>query len=409
MDLIDKTKLKNLAKATVEVGLNLQKNQDLIITAPLEALPLVREIAKYANKKGCGIITPFFHDDEIALAKYTNSNDAVFDKASDWLYEAMAKAYSKGAARLAIAGDNPMLFSEVDQELVSRVNKAASLAYKPASEQITNFNINWNISSYPSLSWAKLVFPDLDDNAAVKALSEAIFKASRADNDDVIGAWKKHNENLHSRRDWLNEQNFEYLHFKGGNTDLKVGLAENHAWQGGASLAKNGVICNPNIPTEEVFTTPHAHKVEGIVHATKPLSYQGTLIENITMRFENGKVVEATAYKGQEVLRKFLASDEGASRLGEVALVPHSSPISASGLLFYNTLYDENAACHIAMGQCYSKCFKQNLTAEEIKEKGGNSSIIHVDWMIGSQDIDIDGITKSGETVAIFRKGEWAQ
>lgn len=410
MNIIDKKKLANLAKASVDIGLNLQKGQDLLITAPIESLPLIREIAKYANHKGCGIITPFFYDDEIALARYSNSNDAVYDRASDWLYEAMAKAYKNGAARLAIAGDNPMLFADINQELVSRVNKAASIAAKPALEQITQFTINWSIASYPSLSWAKLVFPNLSDEEAVKALSEAIFKASRVDGDNVIEAWKEHNNELHKRSKWLNEQNFEYLHFKSDKTNLKIGLADDHYWQGGAAQAKNGVICNANIPTEEVFTTPHAHKVEGVVYATKPLSYQGTLIENIMMRFEEGAVVEATASKGQEVLQKLLASDAGAARLGEVALVPHSSPISASGLLFYNTLYDENAACHIAMGQCYSKCFKNgtNLNTDEIAQKGGNSSFIHVDWMIGSNNIDIDGITITGEAVPIFRKGEWA-
>lgn len=410
MNIIDETKLFDLARATVDVGLNLQKGQDLLITSPIEALPLVRNIAKYAYQKGSGIITPFFYDDELALARYTNSNDEVYDRASTWLYEAMAKAYSNGAARLAIAGDNPMLFAGIDGELIARVNKAASLASKPAMEKITNFDINWSITSYPTLSWAKLVFPNLPDEKAVQALADAIFKASRVEDGDVLDNWQQHNSNLHKRSKWLNEQNFDALHFKSENTDLKIGLADDHQWQGGAAQAKNGVTCNANIPTEEVFTTPHSQKVDGVVYSTKPLSYQGNLIENIMMRFEAGKVIEAKASKGKDVLQKLLTSDEGASRLGEVALVPHSSPISASGLLFYNTLYDENAACHIAMGQCYAKCFKNgtSLPSEEIEQKGGNQSLIHVDWMIGSQHIDIDGITKTGEIVPVFRKGEWA-
>ena len=189
-----------------------------------------------------------------------------------------------------------------------------------------------------------------------------------------------------------------------------VGLADDHEWQGGSSTAKNGITCNPNIPTEEVFTTPHAHRVSGHVSSTKPLSYQGTLIDDIAVRFEEGRIVEAKASKGEQVLNKVLDTDEGARRLGEVALVPHSSPISKSGLLFYNTLFDENAACHIALGQCYSKCFVDGgkLSAEQIAAKGGNKSFIHIDWMIGSDKIDIDGVHADGRRVPIFRRGEWA-
>ncbi len=200
------------------------------------------------------------------------------------------------------------------------------------------------------------------------------------------------------------------MHYTGPGTDLTIGLADEHEWEGGASTAKNGVTCNANIPTEEVFTTPHAHRVEGRVVSTKPLSYQGTLIDRIAVRFEAGRIVEATAAHGQDVLRKVLETDEGARRLGEVALVPHSSPISASGLLFFNTLFDENAASHIALGQCYAKCFVNGdkLTPEEVAARGGNKSLIHIDWMIGSDKIDIDGIKADGTRVPVFRKGEWA-
>lgn len=408
-NIIDPVKLDRLAELAVKVGVNLQKGQDLVITAPVEALPLVRLIAKHAYKNGSGVVTPFFNDEELSLLRFTNSDDSSFDKAADWLYEGMAKAYAKGAARLAIAGDNPALFANVDADKVSRVNKASSQAARPAMEKITNFDINWNIISYPTRSWAKTVFPDLPESEAVAALADAIFKASRVDKPDAIAALQEHNKNLHKRAAYLNEQNFASLHFYGGHTDVTIGLADGHEWHGGASGAKNGVICNPNIPTEEVFTTPHAHRVDGVVHATKPLSYQGTLIEDIVMRFAEGRVVEVHASEGQMVLEKVLATDEGAARLGEVALVPFSSPISASGLLFYNTLYDENAACHIALGQCYAKCFKgEDLTEQQITQQGGNKSFIHIDWMIGSEHMDIDGIKHDGTIVPIFRKGEWA-
>ncbi|MBN9249250.1 MAG: aminopeptidase, partial [Mesorhizobium sp.] len=245
---------------------------------------------------------------------------------------------------------------------------------------------------------------------AVGKLADAIFAASRVDGDDPIGAWKLHNAVLKARTEWLNGHRFHALHFTGPGTDLTVGLADEHEWMGGASTAKNGITCNPNIPTEEVFTTPHALRVSGHVSSTKPLSYQGTLIDNISVRFEEGRIVEAKASRGEDVLKKVLDTDAGSRRLGEVALVPHSSPISKSGLLFFNTLFDENAACHIALGQCYSKCFVNGakLTPDEIAARGGNKSLIHIDWMIGSGQIDIDGVHSDGRTVPVMRQGEWA-
>ncbi|MBI0000808.1 aminopeptidase [Bartonella sp. W8122] len=408
--VIDPQKLDRLAEVAVKVGLNLQKGQDLVLTSPLAALPLVRRIAHHAYKAGAGVVTPIFSDEEMTLGRFKDAHDKSFDKAASWLYEGMARAYANGAARLAIAGDNPSLLANEDPAKVSRVNKATSLAYQPALEKIAGFDINWNIVSYPNPSWAAVVFPDLPIIEATKKLADAIFAASRVDKPDAICAWKDHNANLKKHAKWLNDQRFSALHYSGPGTDLTIGLADGHEWQGGASKAKNGVICNPNIPTEEVFTTPHAHRVEGYVSSTKPLSYQGTLIDKIKVRFEKGRIVEAHASKGEKVLQQILDTDEGARHLGEVALVPNSSPISASGLLFYNTLFDENAACHIALGQCYSKCFLKGaaLSKEQIEKQGGNKSLIHIDWMIGSGEIDIDGITADGKKVPVFRKGEWA-
>ncbi|OHV78983.1 aminopeptidase [Rhizobium sp. LCM 4573] len=407
---VDPHKLEKLAEVAIQVGLQLQRNQDLVITAPLAAVPLVRLLTKHAYMAGAGIVTTFYSDEETTLARYAHAPDASFDKASGWLYDGMAKAYEGGAARLAIAGDNPMMLAGQDPAKVARANKANSMAYKPALEKISNFDINWNIISYPNPSWAKQVFPELSEEEAVRKLADAIFAASRVDLDDPVAAWKEHNANLKKRSSWLNSERFASLHFTGPGTDLTVGLADGHEWHGGASTAKNGITCNPNIPTEEVFTTPHALKVEGHVSSTKPLSHQGTLIDNIQVRFEGGRIVEARASKGEEVLNKVLDTDEGARRLGEVALVPHSSPISKSGILFYNTLFDENASCHIALGQCYSKCFLDgaSLSQEQIKAQGGNSSLIHIDWMIGSDQVDIDGIRADGSKVPVMRKGEWA-
>lgn len=408
-DPVSTEALDKLAEVAVRVGLNLQEGQDLVVTAPVEALPLVRRITAAAYRAGAGLVTPILSDSGIALARFENANDASFDKAADWLYAGMAEAYKTNAARLAIVGEDPMLLAEQDPEKVARAGKANSIAYKPALEKIANFDINWTIVSYPTAAWAGRVFPDLPEAEAVEKLATALFSASRVLNDDPVANWTGHNAALRERTKWLNDQRFDALHFKGPGTDLVVGLAEDHEWHGGASTATNGVTCNPNIPTEEVFTTPHSARVDGVVRSTKPLSHQGSLIDGIEVRFEAGKIVEAKATKGEAVLLKLLDSDEGARRLGEVALVPHSSPISQSGVLFYNTLYDENAACHIALGQCYSKCFLNggDLNPEEIAARGGNSSMIHVDWMIGGGEMDIDGILQDGTRVPVFRAGEW--
>lgn len=408
---IDPVKLDRLAEVAVKVGLGLQKGQDLLLTAPAAALPLVRLIAKHAYKAGAGIVTPILSDEEITLNRFRNGAQESFDRAPSWLYEGMAKAFSANTARLAIVGDNPMLLSGEDPEKVARANKANSIAYQPALEKIAGFDINWNIVAFPGLSWARQVFAGEPDDVAVHKLAEAIFAASRVDVADPVAAWDAHNEALHARMNWLNDERFGALHFTGPGTDLTVGLADSHLWQGGASTAKNGVVCNPNIPTEEVFTTPHALKVEGHVVSTKPLSYQGTLIDEIAVRFEGGRIVEAKAARGENVLNRVLDTDEGARRLGEVALVPHSSPISSSGILYYNTLFDENASCHIALGQCYSKCFVDGgaLSPEQIAAQGGNKSLIHIDWMIGSGEVDIDGVRPDGSRVPVFRKGEWAR
>jgi aminopeptidase len=406
---IDPVKLDRLAEIAVKVGLRLQPSQDLLLTAPATALPLVRRIVKHAYEAGAGLVTPILSDEEITLNRFRFGSDAGFDRAPSWLYEGMAKAFSANTARLAVVGDNPMLLSGENPEKVSRANKANSIAYQPALEKIAGFDINWNIVAYPGASWAKQVFAGDEESVAVAKLADAIFSASRVDVDDPVSAWADHNKALQSRTKWLNGERFAALHYSGPGTDLTIGLADGHEWQGGASTAKNGIVCNPNIPTEEVFTTPHALRVDGRVVSTKPLSYQGTLIDEISVRFEAGRIVEAKAARGEEVLNKVLDTDEGARRLGEVALVPHSSPISKSGILFFNTLFDENASCHIALGQCYSKCFVggDRLTPEQIAAQGGNKSLIHIDWMIGSDKIDIDGVRADGSRVPVFRQGEW--
>jgi aminopeptidase len=303
-----------------------------------------------------------------------------------------------------------MLLAEQDPDKVGRANRALSKAYKPAQAKIVQFDINWTIVPYPGAAWARQVFQNDDEETAVRKLADAIFAATRISTPDPVAAWAAHNARLKERQTWLTGKNFKALKYTGPGTDLTLGLADGHAWKGGASPARNGITCNPNIPTEEVFTTPHRLHVDGVVRSTKPLSHNGTLITDIAVKFEGGRIVEAHASKGEDVLLKAMDTDEGGRRLGEVALVPHSSPISQSGILFYNTLFDENAASHIALGQCYSKCFLdgETITPDEVARRGGNTSNIHIDWMIGSAEIDIDGIGQDDSVTPVMRKGEWA-
>jgi aminopeptidase len=402
-------RLDRLAEVAVKVGLGLQKGQEVVMTAPVEALPLVRRINEHAYRAGASLVTPLLSDDALTLQRFRHAPNESFDKASGWLFDGMAQAFKNGAARLAIVGDDPSLLSAQDPERVARANRARSTAYRPALEYIVNFDVNWNIVSYATPAWAKAVFPDLPVATAVERLWDAIFAASRVDGADPIAEWKQHNAMLSRRTAYLNEKRFYALRFQGPDTNLTVGLADDHWWEGGASTAKNGILCNPNIPTEEVFTTPHMARVEGVVRSTKPLSYQGTLIEDIAVRFEGGRIVQSSARTGVDVLTKVLATDEGAARLGEVALVPHSSPISKSGILFLNTLFDENASSHIALGQAYSKCLRNGtaMTPQELAERGANKSLIHIDWMIGSDKINVDGINADRSTEPLMRNGEW--
>ena len=401
--------LDRLADVAVRSGLGLAPGQELVMTATLDAVPLARRITEHAYKAGASLVTALFADEESALLRFHYGEDAGFDSAPSWLYEGMAQAYRNGAARLAIAGNDPSLLSKEDPDKVSRVNRATSKAYRPALELITRHEINWTIVACATPAWASAVFPDLPQDEALARLWKAIFAASRADQPDPVAAWKKHDANLHARADRLNQKRYSALRFRGPGTDLRIGLADDHLWLGGGTTAGNGCYCIPNMPTEEVFTTPHKDRVEGRVTSTKPLSYQGTMIEEISVRFQEGRIVEAHAARGNQVLQRMIETDEGARRLGEVALVPHSSPIASSGLLFMNTLFDENAACHIALGQAYSTCLKDgdSLTPEQLAARGANKSLIHVDWMIGSNHIDVDGIGTAGNSKPVMRAGEW--
>ena len=404
-------KLDRLAEVAVRIGLGLKEGQELVLTAPIDALPLVRRITEHAYQAGAKLVTTFFADDATTLARYENAPDASFDYAPAWFYDAIAKAFESGAARMAITGANPALLARQDPGKVSRANIAVSRAYKPAMELITRHEINWTIVAAATPAWAALVFPNDPEDVACSKLWDAIFASSRITSADPVAEWRAHGESLKRRVDRLNQKRFHSLRFHSddGATDLTVGLADQHLWAGGGTMAANGIFCQPNIPTEECFTTPHKDRVHGHVAASKPLSHQGTLIENIRCRFENGRIVEATASAGEAAINKLISTDEGARHLGEVALVPHTSPIAQSGVLFWNTLFDENAASHIALGQSYSTCLigGDKMSNQELTALGANESLIHVDWMIGGPTINVDGLSASGSAEPLLRAGDW--
>lgn len=398
------SRLDRLAQIVVQIGVNVQRGQELIINASTEASPLVRLIAKHAYQAGASNVFPLFRDEQIQLIRHQNADDASFDYAPTWFLDGLTNALEGGAAMLSVVGDDPDLLAGQDPLRIARAQRSYAVSAQGIREQMTNFATNWSIISYVVPPWSRLVFPGVPDAEATDKLWDAVFRASRVDGDDPVAGWHAHAATLRKRCEMLNGKRFAALHFRGPGTDLRVGLADDHSWAGGSITAKNGVTCLPNMPTEEVFTMPHKNRVDGIVSATKPLSYGGTVIEKISVRFEAGRIVEATAKTGQDLFRSLLDTDDGARRLGEVALVPDASPISQSGLLFRNTLFDENAASHVALGQSLAINARHKLDPGN----GANESLIHVDWMIGSAHIDVDGIHADDSVEPVMRQGAWA-
>lgn len=402
-------KLRRFAEVAIKVGVGLQPGQKLFVNANIEALPLTRLVVEEAYKAGSRLVVTQLYDEQFNLARYRYAPRDSFQEYAAFMVETRLKALDEGYAWLSILADDPEILREQDPELIRQASQTAARFSKSFSDRISGFATNWCIIGAASQRWAKLVFPDETPQRQIERLWEAIFKVSRVDQDDPVASWQTHVQNLERRVQQLNAKRYAALHFRGPDTDLRVGLAEGHLWAGGAGRAQNGAKCIPNMPTEEVFTTPHRERVDGWVRSTKPLSLHGNLLEGIRVRFEQGQVVEAHADKGQEILRHLLETDDGARRLGEVALVPHSSPISTSGLLFYEALYDENAASHIALGASYDECLQggMSLTPEQKRAAGANDSLIHIDWMIGSEKVDVDGIAQSGSAEPLMRKGEW--
>ncbi|WP_293911574.1 aminopeptidase [Deinococcus sp.] len=401
-------KLQNYADLAVQVGLGLRAGQRLLVQSPVEAAALARAIVRSAYAAGASFADVRWDDDDVQKARFELAPDGSFETISQWRVDAELEAANAGGAVLAIRAGDPGLHAGADPHRLAAHQRALATYRRPYSHQVMTNALNWNLITSPLPASAKLIFPDVSDEEAVQLYWDAIFRATRADQSDPVAAWKTHLGKLHARKKILTGKQYASVHFKGGGTDLTVGLADQHLWGGGTSFTPSGIEFTANIPTEEVWTAPHRERTEGTVVSTKPLSYNGVLISGIRIRFEAGRIVEASAETGQDVLRSLIDTDEGSHRLGEVALVPHSSPISQSGLFFFNTLYDENAASHIAIGAAYRFNIGGGVESPEVfRERGGNDSLVHVDWMIGSPEMNVDGVTQSGEREAVMRNGEF--
>ncbi len=408
--------LAKYAEAIVKVGLNIRAGQRLIVTlgatrgVPHQFAPLVREIAKAAYAAGASFVDAIFADEEMLRLRIQHAPKDSFDIYPKWQIQAVADTIASGGALLSIAGSNPDLLGGLDPDLVGRLQRTHLENWSPIGEKVTTNAVNWCVVAAAGEAWAQKIFPDLGVVEAQEKLWRAIFEATRIDQPDPIAAWNKHIAALKERALYLQSKQYTALHYKGPGTDFTLGLPSGHLWISAQSMAQNGVAFTANMPTEEVFTLPDRNRADGVISATFPLSYGGTLIEDFQVHFENGRIVKVAAKKGEAALQKLIDTDEGSHRLGEVALVPASSPIGQRGHLFYNTLFDENASCHIAIGRAYRFTLAggTELNDDEFIAAGGNVSLNHVDFMIGSPQMDIDGITKDGIREPVMRKGEWA-
>ena len=408
MDNLDKN-LEKYAELAVKVGINLKEKEGLIIAGNVDTLPLARKIMKKAYELGAKHVEFQLNDDEMTLIRYENAKEFVFESFPQWKVDALEAMYKDNYHHIFISAPNPELLKDIDGDIVATVQKSSSMAMAPVMKYRMTGITKWNIIAMPSIPWAKSVFPDLDEDAAINALWEKIFQATRVDQEDPIKAWEIHDKNIKKYRNFLNEKQFEKLILTGPGTDLEVFLAEDHFWMGGSKESNAGHAYVANMPTEEVFTTPHRLQVNGTLKATKPLSLNGKLVDNFGFTFKDGKVVDFYAEKGYEVLKKLMENDEGAKYLGEVALVQDDSPISNTGILFNNTLFDENASVHFALGRAYAYAMQNgsNMTEDELKEKGANFSLIHVDFMVGSPELQIVAYEKDGTKVQLFENGNW--
>ena len=415
MDQQFQANLKKYADLAIKIGLNLQPGQKLILQdmrrsgVPIQTAPVVRELAASAYQAGAKLVDVLWGDADLKLIQYKYASKESFDDFPAWQAQGVVDVIEEGGAVLSIAAFDPSLLEGQDPDLIAREQKTIQQVLKPFRAHIDKNKMNWMVLSIPVVGWARKVFPDLPEDKQMPALWDAMFKVCRIYEDDPIKAWQEHIADLEKRSSYLNKKAYKELHYTAPGTDLHIVLPEGHIWRSAGFKAQNGIPFTANIPTEEVFTLPDNRYTEGKVRSARPLAYIGNVINKFCLTFKEGKVVDFSAELGEEVLGNLLKSDEGASMLGEVALVPNSSPISQSGLMFYNTLLDENASCHLALGSAYRFSLEggEDLSPGEFASRGGNASLIHEDFMIGSDELDIDGILPDGKTEPIMRKGEW--
>jgi aminopeptidase len=406
--------LEKYAELVLKVAINLQPGQRLLIGGPLyyilgvplELAPLIRVITKKAYQMGAKFVEVMWEDDKINLIRFQHSSKDYFEEYPRWRAEEAIKLAKSGEAILFVYSIDPNLFNGQDSSLISKIEGIRMKYYKRLMDLRFQNAMNYTIITPPSSGWADKVFPKIPQNKRVEKFWQTMFEICRVKQQDPISAWRNHINQLQSRCNYLNQKQYNALKMTAEGTDLMIGLPKGHIWKGGGLKTQNGINFVGNFPTEEIMTVPHKDKTEGVVSGTKP----GIVTDGLKFTFSNGRVVEATTRKGEEYLHKILETDDGATRLGEVALVPHSSPISKYNLLFYNLLLDENASCHLALGQCLRFCIKdgEKLSDDDLLEMGGNISEIHYDFMIGSEKMNIDGVLEDGATEPIMRNGEWA-
>lgn len=404
------TKLLKYAELAVKVGVNIQKNQYLYISCSTDNLKLAQIITKLAYENGAKQVFVDLSDDELVRTRYEKAPKDSFDFFPPWKVQEREWLAENGAAFLSITSHNPDLLKGIEHEKIMAFQKASGKALANYYSWLQADKFSWTVIAAPSEQWAAKVFPNLPEDQQMNALWEAIFEATRINLENPVAAWLEHDQQLHNKADYLTSKQYKALHYLAPGTDLTIELPSKHIWTGGSSENVQGQIFMANMPTEEIFTAPLKTGVNGYVTSTKPLSYGGNIINNFKLTFKDGRIVDIAAEQGQEILTSLIETDEGAHYLGEIALVAHESPISQSGLLFYNTLFDENASNHLAIGNAYAFCIEdgKEMSTEELLTKGLNHSLTHVDFMIGSEQMNIDGITKDEQKEPIFRNGNWA-
>lgn len=403
-------KLSKYADLAATVGVNVQQGQTLVVNAPIAGAEFVRLITAKAYALGASLVKVNWSDEFITRQQFEHAAPEVFTKAPTWFAGEMTEFAENGAAFLNVIAENPDALKGIDPERIANFQKTRGAALKKYRELQMSDKVSWSIVAIPSQAWADKVFPDAPAEERVDKLWEAIFHTVRLDREDPVAAWQEHLDTLEQKADVLNAKKYKSLHYIAPGTDLTIELPKGHLWAQGDSINAKGHSFVANMPTEEVFTAPLKNGVNGTVRATKPLSYGGNIIDGFSITFENGRIVSVSADKGQDSLEYLIGLDEGAKYLGEVALVPHKSPISESNILYFNTLFDENASNHLAIGTAYAFCLEggKEMTEDELVENGLNTSVTHVDFMIGSGEMDIYGIHEDGSQEPVFLKGNWA-